>query len=73
MKVEVTVSGKPYRSKAVGETFLVTPVEAKVLAKLGRVTYTNNAGVTVEVPVEAPVEEAAPRRRVYRRRDMSAD
>jgi hypothetical protein len=72
MKVEVTVAGKPYRDKAIGDSFQVTPVEAKVLVKLGRVTYTDKAGVTVEVPPEV-VEEVVKPRRVYRRRDMKAD
>lgn len=69
MKIEVTVAGKPYRSKAVGETFLVTPVEAKVLYKLGRVTYTSKD----EVAVEVAVPEVVPQKRVYRRRDLKAD
>jgi hypothetical protein len=72
MKVDVTVAGKPYRGKAVGEAMQVTPVEAKVLVKLGRVTFSNLKGETMEVAPE-PEAEVAPRRRVYRRRDMSAD
>lgn len=68
MKVEVIVFGKPFNGKPAGTPMYLTPAQAKLLYKLGRVTY-----ATKDAVVEVTPEAEAPRRRTYRRRDMKAE
>jgi hypothetical protein len=65
------------RSVAAGENVSLTPVEAAVHARLGRVNLStprlHTRDLVAESDTEPPPDPEPPRRRRYHRRDMTAE
>lgn len=68
--MRVVVTKKPFKGNAVGTEVEVSARDARVLIAIGRAAVPVVAAVEVKPEPEAKPE---PQRRVYRRRDMTAE
>lgn len=67
--MRVVVEKKPYKGRAVGTEITLPARDARVLIALGLMAPAAEAVVVVEPEPEQP----APQKRVYRRRDLTAE
>lgn len=70
--MRVVVAKKPFKGHAIGTEIDIANRDARVLLALGRVKPVE-AVVVVAEPVEEEPEQPKPQKRVYRRRDLTAE